>query len=396
VIEFWLIACIGVISGEECSLESDTRHRVSLRSTFARNECVDEGGSKRCVETKLRSACVECKEECVNKDHWKSLNHRPRWWPLRRCLAQIEHCFGSISDQILEFPALALMVAFAFAVLLYLPTPKSKSSLSLDVSAGAVTSATISQAQSAKAASPGWVISFEDRVSERWPLILALTGLISALKLFQSVNRGQSRYLTQDLTIEPFSPNDVWIRVTTVVENKLENDKEIHNSIVLVASQDMEPKDVLSLLAKAYPKEIESRLECGRRLRTWEIASSGDDATAPSLKNYGTWAERRSNDDVVEALLRSCPLVGCFEAGEGASYCHLQSVPFYMNENDDIANERITFPVRLPAVRFVKGEVFVVRFYLIGRRRYTFDEASSRCTARSFCRGEPGTKTETA
>jgi hypothetical protein len=57
----------------------------------------------------------------------------------------------------------------------------------------------------------------------------------------------------------------------------------------------------------------------------------------------------------MECLLAACPLdPTVFAAGEGPFAAVLLSLPFYFEENDDIANERVSFPVALDSTLFAR------------------------------------------
>jgi hypothetical protein len=326
-------------------------------------------------------SAYECVRNCIrlqqNSDGPK-MTCRER---SRSAVARFEAWLGAAADIVLNRAALAFVVALALLILIPLPASQTKSSLSMSVQSGQVSSATITSVAASRPEQPGLWFRTVERLSERLPLVLALTGVVSVLKFLQSVMRGQSRYLTQDIVVEAARPGSGRLCLTTVVENKLEDDETIHNALLLIGHESRSPESILEALEVNAP--VQERIRCGRRLQTWAMQAD--------LRQNGRWsnvgyyeAQPDADKERIDCLLRACPLPGRFEAGEGLGYCSVEPILFYMTENDDISNERITFPVSLETGKFAAGQMYIARFYLIGEEHYSFGDAASRCTAKGF------------
>lgn len=330
-------------------------------------------------------APFECQESCLDTPLWNvPTAHRLRR-SLRTPWAWLERLLGRCGDLVLRWQGIALVAAFALAMVVWIPeSAATRSRVSLSVGSGEIASATVSSAAvAAQAVAAPWQQAIE-RLAGRWQLVLALTGLVSVFKVFQSVTKGQSRYLSQDIVVEPAQPGDARAVLTTSVENKLDDDKRIHNAILLVGREGRDPERMLEQLEQACPAVAE-RIRCGRRLRTWEMIEVRDPRRGLLLRQAGS-SDGRSDrfKERIEVLLRACPLPHRCSAGSGAEYCSVESVSFYMTENDNIANESIHFPVSFPVSALPKDVDFTIRFYMVGEKLDRWADVSSRCTARDL------------
>jgi len=203
----------------------------------------------------------------------------------------------------------------------------------------------------------------------------------------RSVVKSESRYLALDLVIDPPKSGDSSILVTTIVENKLEDDRKIHNALLLVGSANRSPADLFQSLSDSH-QQVLQRVWCGQQIDTWVIREKevGDRSL---LCNGGTtWDTGEYSDPQtadLDCLLAACPLDSqTLVAGSCADVALIRSLPFYFDENDDIANERVTFPIALESSLFEPGHPYIVRFYVIGEQEFPAPETMSRCTAKAF------------
>jgi hypothetical protein len=205
--------------------------------------------------------------------------------------------------------------------------------------------------------------------------------------VLESVVKSESRYLTLDLAIDPPKSGDSSIIVTTMVENKLEDDRKIHNALILVGSAHRLPSELFQSLSDHH-HQIHQRVWCGQQIDTWQI-NEKEVRGHTLLSNSGsTWDTGEYPDPQIadlDCFLAACPLDSQpLVTGSGAGVALIQSLAFYFDENDDIANERVSFPVALESAHFEPGHPYIVRFYVIGEQPYPAPETMSRCTARAF------------
>jgi hypothetical protein len=167
----------------------------------------------------------------------------------------------------------------------------------------------------------------------------------------------------------------------------LEDDRKIHNALILVGSAHRSAADLFQSLSDHH-YQVRQRVWCGQQIDTWRMREKEIHGQS-ILSNIGaTWvAGEYPNPEIadLDCLLAACPLDSHpLVAGAGAQVALIQSLAFYFDENDDIANERVSFPVALDSKLFQPGHPYIVRFYVIGEQPYPAPETMSRCTAKVF------------
>jgi hypothetical protein len=327
----------------------------------------------------------ECTETCCRFAH--KVTHSPtRQERFAARLEWIEWKAGLIASSILKWPAIALMLLTV--IVFVAPSggiPKGDDYKAVGTANGAPFSVTLSKAPDASRT--GLWDEFKSRVVSRWTVLAALGGLLSLVKVLESVAKSESRYLTLDLSIDPPKPGDAHVLVTTIVENKLEDDRKIHNALILVGSAHRPVSELFQSL-NDHHRQIRQRVWCGQQIDTWRMREKEIRGRAV-LSNFGsTWIAGEYPDPQIadlDCFLAACPLdLEPLVSGSGADVALIQSLAFYFDENDDIANERVSFPVAMDSRHFEAGHPYIVRFYVIGEQTYPAPETMSRCTARAF------------
>ena len=308
---------------------------------------------------------------------WQRLRARYEWfdWKVSRSAAAL-----------LRHPASAVLgLAIIVLALPGRETPTAEQYQLQGSAQGAPLSITITRLAATTATS--FLDALKSRVEQRWTILAALGGLMSLLKIFESVAKSDSRYLTMDLAIESPKPGDSSVLLMTSVENKVEDDRKIHNALLLVGSARRSPADLVRGLGVKH-EAIRQRLWCGGQLDTWRMWDFKEDGTHLISNGGQTWVETDGPIDEADGvynLLSACPLGSePLVAGSGAELAVIVGLTFYFEENDDIGDERVSFPVALDSRLFASGHPYIARFYIIGEQPYPQPESLSRCTARAF------------
>ena len=327
----------------------------------------------------------ECSATCCRFAH--KTKRSPGW---RRRLAAKSERFewkaGLLASSILARPAIALIL-LTVIIFSYPGDGQSKTDEYKAVGTASGTPFSMSLSKSPEVSRSGLWEELKSRVVSRWTVLLALGGLLSLLKVLDSVAKSESRYLILDLAIDPPKTGDGNVLLTTIVENKLEDDRKIHNALILVGSAHRPVSDLFQSLCDHHG-QIRQRVWCGQQIDTWLIREK-EVHGGSILSNFGaTWvAGEYPKPEIadLDCFLAACPLdAHPLVAGSGPQLALIQSLTFYFDENDDIANERVSFPVALESRLFEPGHPYIVRFYVIGEQLYPAPETMSRCTARAF------------
>jgi hypothetical protein len=359
-----------------------------VRRFWRSNELIE--GSDGPSDTERRNGPpLKSDRECTTHCARFSSKTRVLPTPSRRIAAKIEWFewkAGLLASGVLRWPAIALI---AIAVVIVSAPGSTTADKDRYESSGTLGGAPIAISVS-KVVEPtgnGVWRAIRSRIVARWTVLVALGGLLSLLKVLESVVKNESRYLTLDLVIDAPKSGDTTIMITTVVENKLEDDKKIHNALLLVGSARRTPAELFQSLSDRH-NQIQQRVWCGQQIDTWLMREKqiGEDSL---ISNGGaTWISGEYPDPQIadlDCLLAACPLESCaFVSGSGADVALIQGLSFYFDENDDIANERVSFPVALEATLFEPGHPYIARFYVIGEQEYPVPETLSRCTAKAF------------
>jgi hypothetical protein len=302
------------------------------------------------------------------------------WWEA------IEWRLGELSAQVLKRPVLTVILVASIVLL----SPSIDSAPKETYQATAALGNTPLAVSIAKLGSPVasgfWKIALA-RIASRWTILVALGGLLSVLRVLKGAADSQQHYLKMDLQIQAPKPTDTHVIMTTTVENTLEDDRKIHNALVLIGSATRTAQELLQSLNDDHAA-VGHRIWCGQQIDTWQIREIPR-GEGTLLSNLGsTWSKDSYPDPEMadmEPLLAACPLdPRPLSTGSGANFCLIQSLPFYFEENDDIANERVSFPIAVESSLFEPGHAYIARFYIIGEQPYPVPVTMSRCTAQGF------------
>jgi hypothetical protein len=333
----------------------------------------------------LADGSRECRQTCVR--YANRVTQRPSFVKRLSAACQwIESHFAILFLPIQRAPVLSLLILGV--ITLAFPDLVSFSKETY-VATGAIYGAPMSvTATKSDAPGPtnGWM-KIVKRIESRWTILIALGGVFSVIRVLKGLADSQTKYLKLDLTIDSPKAGDAYVSLTTFVENTLEDDRKIHNALILIGSVERSAQELLQALSDRHPT-INHRVWCGQQLDTWLFDTVTVDGV-DILRNTGTtWTTKvYPNPELanMECFLAACPLdPTVFVAGEGVSAAVVLSLPFYFEENDDIANERVSFPVAIDAAFFAPNHAYIARFYIIGEQPYPDSLAMSRCTAKGF------------